>query len=102
MAHDPLCPKTLHDEHDHDDYTYYCMDSSVCDAEYPCQCDIIAKVRADQSRKNWFTVKMTALDHQEEYVSNHEFGYAFRENIKQYRKELLGILAESMLEGRTP
>ena len=51
MTHDPLCPKTIHDEHDHDDYTYYCMDSTICDAEYPCQCDLIAIVREDEREK---------------------------------------------------
>lgn len=45
MTHDPLCPAYEHAEDHYDDY--WCSDR--CKA--PCQCDLIAKVRADEAQK---------------------------------------------------
>ncbi len=59
MTHDPMCPKTLH-EHEHDDYTYYCQDRGACEAQYPCQCDLIAEVRADERNKIFTTLDKMA------------------------------------------
>lgn len=60
MTHDPLCPKTLH-EYEHDDYTYYCDDRGKCESEYPCQCELIAKVRADERNRRNVARELTQL-----------------------------------------
>ena len=47
MTHDPLCPRASHPK--------------FCEGCTPqcgtCQCDLIAKVRADQDRKHWEKTK---------------------------------------------
>lgn len=63
VTHDPMCPKTLH-EYEHDDYTYYCNDRSKCEADYPCHCDLISKVRADERNKVFTSLdKLAELGH---------------------------------------